>query len=739
MQKKIMAALLFLLVLVPALWATETGISGFVRDYETAQPIAGAVVCCGSASATTNRDGFYLLADLEPRKYKVIAEAPGYVPLAYPESVPVVEGRVTPNINFYLRRNALPPPGAVQGKVLAHPSGQLIPGAIVKAQGPVVREVVQGTECFKFEGLPPGKYWVSAVARGFKPGCFPESVLVKSGQTTYEVCFHLIPDNPPEFGTIIGMVMNAANNLPIPGAIVRAAGPVTREVRQPEHEGYKIDCLPPGRYWVTAKAEGFEPSCFPESVLVVVGQVRDHIDIKLVPSGTPRTGAITGNVTNAATGRVICQAVVVASAPNITRRVLQTEEGYKIPDLPPGKYWVSAKAEGFEPGCFPESVLVKAGAVTERICFSLKPCGGQEPGQIAGRVINAETREPVPGAVIAVEGPMRGHATSNREGDFLIPGLIPGLYVLEASAPGYLPLRQDSIKVAAGEITRLLLALRPRQTIPGGISGTVKDSATGEPIPGSAAFAYGRAGSGFGFADSTGHYVIRGLPPGAYNVFAGARGYYEARYPRPVEVLPGQVTDGIHFLLRRLRPGDAGISGFVFDAYSQAAVQNARLTAIGESGTWEVRSTETGDYLLHNLAPGEYVLQVEAEGYSAVLLPEPILVEADQITAFVWPALYPLAGTAEDLKQGRVGQRLEVTPNPFVGSTIISWQTPLTGPAQLQIVDNSGRVIHSWSVQQSTSVRWNRTDTQGNRVPAGIYFCRLVSIDLTTIAKIVLR
>lgn len=740
MPKRVLPFVLVSLVFAGLALSQTGGISGWVYDAQTQRPIVGATVCCYFANAKTDSTGFYRICNLQPRKYKVRAMATGYETGYYPESVLVEPGRVTPDINFHLVPTSPPQHGGIKGKVASQANGQVIVGAVVKASGPNgTKEVIQQCQGYQIEGLLPGKYRVSATAQGFEPGHYRDSVLVVSGQMTPEICFHLVPSGQPGFGSIAGLVSNVQSNQPIPGAVVRASGPVVREVVQRGCCGYKVDSLPPGGYWVTAGAQGFRPGHYPESVMVVVGQIHDHVDIRLEPEGPP-SGAIAGRVTNAVNGQVICRAVVKTAGPSGTRQVMQTCQGYRVGELPAGRYWVSAVAEGFEPGSYPESVLVEVGRTTEHIDFSLRPRGGGELGKIAGRVVNAETREPIVGAVIEVAGPSRGHATSNREGNFCIPSLLPGFYVLEADAPGYLPLREDSIKVTAGQVTELVLALRPKPGEPGGIAGTVRDSATGLPIPDAAVFAFGRAGSGFGFTDRAGQYVIRNLPPGSYGVHCGARGYYEARYPEPVEVVGGRVTDGIDFLLRRCRPGDAGISGFVFDAYNQNGIANARLTAIGEDGTWEVLTDENGDYLVDGLVPGEYLLMVEADGYSTELLPEPVIVEPDMVTSLVWPGLFPLTGIAEGMSEARMSN-VEIVPNPATGATTVRWQVRTAGPVTLQVLDNAGRVVRTLVRGSlgpgSYTATWDRTDRQGRRVSAGIYFYRLLASGREELAKTV--
>ncbi len=67
-------------------------------------------------------------------------------------------------------------------------------------------------------------------------------------------------------------------------------------------------------------------------------------------------------------------------------------------------------------------------------------------GKIAGHVYDAETREPLPGANIMVEGTGRGDA-SNIEGDFSILNLPPGKYTLIVSMMGYTRTRVENVDV----------------------------------------------------------------------------------------------------------------------------------------------------------------------------------------------------------------------------------------------------------------------------------------------------
>jgi len=80
------------------------------------------------------------------------------------------------------------------------------------------------------------------------------------------------------------------------------------------------------------------------------------------------------------------------------------------------------------------------------IIFSSLSLQAGVSGKISGRVVDAETGEPIPGANIIVVGKSLGAAT-NLDGYFYIINLTPGQYALEASFIGYQSQRQTGIKV----------------------------------------------------------------------------------------------------------------------------------------------------------------------------------------------------------------------------------------------------------------------------------------------------
>src|SRR5215470_554218 len=80
--------------------------------------------------------------------------------------------------------------------------------------------------------------------------------------------------------------------------------------------------------------------------------------------------------------------------------------------------------------------------VAERAAFG----AAELEGQIRGRIVEATTDAPVPGATVTVTSPNLGDphiVTSNEEGEYLVPGLPIGHYKVTVSYPGVKPMIRE--------------------------------------------------------------------------------------------------------------------------------------------------------------------------------------------------------------------------------------------------------------------------------------------------------
>jgi len=654
-MKRFLVSLAVLAALGSLFAQNQTGISGVVVDAQTGNPIARAMVHTMGGQACTDPTGFYLIPHLRPGGYVVAAEAPGYDPAVFPDTVQVVEGRVTPDINFRLQ---------------AHGGG----------------------------GQPGG---------------------------------------------ISGCVVDAGTSNPIPFAWVYIRQMSTRT----DSSGlYLLDHLRPGRYIVGACAEGYEPAVYPETVMVEPGQVTPNINFSLEHRRGGQNGGIAGVVTDADNRQLIRGALVTASNGTVSREVTQSRHGYCFRDLPAGKYAVSATAEGYDPGSYPDSVEVVAGRTTGHIDFMLARSGGGQNGGITGHVTDASTGDPLFGACVMARGPAMGRANSDSSGLYSIANLPAGTYEVVAAARGFQRAAPETVEVVAGQVTENVdFALQPMAPPgAGAIAGVVTDSATGLGVCHAQLFAWGATGQGFACTDSSGNYLVRRLRAGAYIVRAWARGYAPATWPDSVMVTEGETTLAINFVLAPVGHPQAGIAGFVYNGVDQVELAGAQVTAVGPSGTYDTRTDSRGEYLFDALEPGDYRIQVTANGFDQGAYPGVVTAEPYTITSFTTPALYPTSGIEEGAGQlASLRQaELQAWPNPVRKCAVINWMVTQPGHVTVQVLDNAGRVVRTvqdgYMEPGRYTGKWDGTDDTGMRTANGIYFYSLVSASCRSVQKTVL-
>ena len=400
-------------------------------------------------------------------------------------------------------------------------------------------------------GLNPGKYEVTCSATGYESATYPESVTVVAGEVTKDINFALHPSGE-EKGSISGRVTNASNGEPIPGAVVFATGPSgSGEAHTCQQGGYLIENLPAGRYRVCAQAQGFKSKVYPESVLVVGGQVTDSINFALEPVGGGH-GAISGRVTNKANGEPIFGALVVAEGPKRGQSNTSRHGNYYIGELPPGTYHVVASARGFKTAP-PQVVEVDSGQVTQHVDFALEPEEG-ETGGISGIVTDSVTGDPIADAELFAWGPHgQGHAKSDSNGYYLIPELRAGKYLVRACARGYYhKVYPESVHVQPGQITEgINFALAP--ALGAGISGFVYEGVSQTEVSGVLVTATGSKGTGQAYTTTWGEYLIEGLEPDEYSLTVSAPGYADGSYFEPVlvetDVIASFISPPIYQLL----------------------------------------------------------------------------------------------------------------------------------------------------------------------------------------------
>ncbi len=79
---------------------------------------------------------------------------------------------------------------------------------------------------------------------------------------------------------------------------------------------------------------------------------------------------------------------------------------------------------------------------------------GGTTGKVAGKVVDAQTKEALVGVNVVVTGMTLG-ASTDLEGEYFILNIPPGTYELRASAVGYAPMTVGGVKVAVDQTTKI--------------------------------------------------------------------------------------------------------------------------------------------------------------------------------------------------------------------------------------------------------------------------------------------
>lgn len=97
----------------------------------------------------------------------------------------------------------------------------------------------------------------------------------------------------------------------------------------------------------------------------------------------------------------------------------------------------------------------------------------------------------------------------------------------------------------------------------------------------------------------------------------------------------------------------------------------------------------------------------------------------------------------ESIAEGKPSFYLQNYPNPFSGTTFISFSLPDEGKVTIDIYDLNGRIVKNLTEKffnsGTAAVVWTGDDNQGNRVNPGTYVCRMVIGNSTGTIRMVLH
>jgi len=461
-------------------------LAGVVRvNSGTGTLLSGATVTLGSKSVTTDAAGSFLFSGLAAGKYALSVSKAGYLPYANSGL------SVSSNQSVVI---TLPQVFTLSGTVTSGSvSGPALSGAVVSING--TAEVTTGTAgSFSITGIPAGTYSVSIAKAGF--ASYTNNALTVSSDQNIKAAL------APITYTVSGTIRAGSSSGPaLSGAAVTIGG---QTVKTSSAGAYSLAGIAPGTSPMVITMDGYLP--FAESLGVSSNQT---VNIALAPStstvsGTVRFGSMTGPPLAGATVSLGSKSTTSGS-----------DGSFSIPGLSAGSYTLTVSKPTYT--SFTMTLLVATSIAGLDLPII------QINYQVSGVVTTAGSGGLLSGASVTIG---TKSAVTTGAGSYTITGLIPGVYPMTVTKPGYLGYTNSALNVNGN-----LVLTTPLTPVSYTLSGTVRaGSSTGALLAGATVSVAGKTAT----TNSSGVYSITGIQAGSYAVGvteAGYTGYANPAYP----------------------------------------------------------------------------------------------------------------------------------------------------------------------------------------------------------------
>jgi hypothetical protein len=297
-------------------------------------------------------------------------------------------------------------------------------------------------------------------------------------------------------------------------------------------------------------------------------------------------------------------------------------------------------------------------------------CGGsQGAASIAGTATFTDATAHA-GIQVAVRG--TDHvAVTDGTGAFLLEGVAPGSYSIEASALGYVT-AAASVQVSAGQRAQVNLALSRATAGSASVTGTIALQGGGD-ASGTTVFLDGSTAIAFTAAD--GSFAFDSVAPGKYTLEARRPGYLAVTTAVTIAA-PTTKVDPI-----TLAP-EAAANGAIAGVATRggASSGNAGISVALLGTSWSASTADDGSFRIDGIAPGTYSARVSIAGLAPAVVAN-VDVTAGQTTALEAIDLEPPADSAT--LRGRVTRGGLATGNGGIS-------VYLEGATLLAVSDDSG-------------------------------------------------
>jgi protocatechuate 3,4-dioxygenase beta subunit len=413
--------------------------------------------------------------------------------------------------------------------------------------------------------------------------------------------------------TVSGVVTDTAG-VPLAGAIVTVeaifGGGALADTTDATGD-YSIAGVTAGAHAITAELTGYTAYAADVDVPAGTPIVTRNITLTPLPAGITISGSVTDSATgNPLTGAIVRLSTIGGGATVVDSAIVSATGTYSLTHVQAATYNLSATAAGHTAQTI--RVVVAAAPLTRNFLLVALPAGIVISGTVADSVSGAA----LVGATVTLRtgagvggGAVVATATTIAGGAYTIDSVQPGTYSLTATDAGYTAKALAGIAVTNANLTRnfLLVTLPPGITI----SGTVVDSATGNPLAGAVVeLRTGGAVVDSAIVSATGTYSITNVQPGTYNLNASAAGHV-TKTDAGIVVAAANLTR--NFELART-PGIA-ITGRVADTATGDALPGAIVRALQNGVVIDSAIVATNGTYALDVPAGTYTLTANDAGY----------------------------------------------------------------------------------------------------------------------------
>ena len=451
---------------------TITGVARFTDDGASYRSAANATIAVNGRTAQTDANGVYALSGV----------APGAITLkATYSSYQAVESSFSAQAGQQVRLDPVFRRGTAQSTlkviVSSQTTGSSIAMATVSLNG-VIRNTSAKGEAYFDTGVATGDNTVTVSASGHETRVIAMNV---QGNRNITLPVALMPANVASTQTVLrGIVTDAATQLPLQGVLVAVDG--TGRTDTTDAAGrYSIGGTPDiaGTRKVLFEKAGYQRH---EQTITLVQNGTHQFDVPLQLSVDPQQPiAIEVTVADRTTHQPIGGATITLSGSN--PNVLQTDAVgmAQASGLNAGVTQVQVSAPGYDNVAL--TVELAAGR-RYRLPVDMTPrVAGQD--RVHGMVLDAQTRQPLPGARVTLAGSALLEATAGANGRYEFTNIVPGRWNISATAPGH---QGSSRGVDIAATTEIDLPLKADYGLEGG--STLRTVAVGHPNYTSGAVGY---------------------------------------------------------------------------------------------------------------------------------------------------------------------------------------------------------------------------------------------------------